>query len=671
MNIPIVWSPLISVPLLVTLAVPAVVIGLFGLFRRARGAVLRLCGFAFLLLVLAGPRWRVQTTTKLPDTVLVIRDHSPSMAIGDRRKLADQAFRHLDASLPGRTDLKVVNVTGDGHDGTPLFTAMAHAVSTIPQDRLAGIVVISDGEATDKPSPLPPKVPVSTLIPAAGNQTDRALTLLAAPRYGLVGHHVTLRFMVRDHGVGDAGGMVPVKISIDGAMARSMQAPVGQPVSVRLKVAHAGRSVVAVAAAPLPGEVSVANDQAVFDLTGVRRRLTVLLIAGGPNPGLRSWRLLLKSDPAVRLVNFTILRLPTEPLAAPLRDMALIPFPVDQLFSRDLGKFDLIILDQFANDDLLLPPYLANITTHVRNGGALLIEAGPEFEGPESLANSPLEPVLPVLPDNAGTVTGTFTPALTVDGTRDPVTAPLAQAAIGPWYRYEAAQKTRGVSLLRVPDHGHAPLLVLSHEGKGRVAMLMSDQFWLWARGALAQDKTMAGPAVPLLRRTVHWLLGEPSLAATRLTARIAGGTLEIERRSLHGGAPGAARITDPSGKTTSLAFSRTAPGRYVAHQPARGAGVWRVQAAGMTAYAGVADDDPAEQNDLAASDRIMAPIARHSGGRIVWLGKTPDPGWAGLLRPRYAALVTGARDMTILPAIPAAIAALLLLAGAWWRERR
>lgn len=669
MTLPILFAPLIPVPALAGLTAMAVLIAGIGLFRRARGGVLRAAGFALLLIVLAGPRWQVQTTTPLADIALLLRDRSPSMRIGDRTALADAAFHHLVRTLPPATRLRVVTVTGKHHDGTRLFAAMKTALSSIPPDRLAGVVVLTDGEATDHPIALPAGVPLAALIAARHDQTDRALTLIAAPRYGLVGHHVALRFVVRDHGVADRGTPIPVTVSVDGKPTVRMMAPAGTPVTVRLKIAHAGTSVVAVAAQKLAGEISVANDQAVFDLAGVRRRLTVLLIAGSPNPGLRTWRLLLKADPAVRLVNFTILRMPDEALAAPVHDMALIPFPVNQLFSRDLGKFDLIILDQFANDGLLLPPYLANITSHVRAGGALLIEAGPEFEGGNSLANSPLAPILPARPADGGTVTGRFTPALTAKGRRDPVTSPLAAKPVGAWYRYERVQKIRGASLLQAPADGAsaaAPLLILAHAGRGRVALLLSDQFWLWARGALAHDPAMAGPAAPLLRRTVHWLLGEPALSGRQLTARIADGRLTIERRSLQGGPAGSAQVTDPAGKSTTLALHRIAPGRYAASIRADAPGVWQAKAKNLAAYAGASNDDPTEQADLAATDHIFAPIATH----IVWLGKTPKPDWSGLLRQRHAALVTGARTITIPPAIPAAVLALALIAVGWWRER-
>lgn len=662
------FLPLIPVPVLIALAVAALLVTAYGLIRRARGAVLRGLGFALLLLVLAGPQWQRRTTRPRGDIALLVRDQSPSMAIGDRTALADKAYAALLASKPKHTEIHTVLVPRDAPDGTPLIGTIRQALADIPSGRLAGVVAITDGEATDSSGSLPFQTPFSVLIPARGNQTDRELRLLSVPRYGLVGHHVTLRFEVLDHGAADRGKPVAVRISVDGTQSASVTADVGEPVDLRMKVLHAGPSVVAVAAQALPGEVSAVNDQAVFTLAGIRRRLSVLLISGRPSQGLRTWRLLLKSDPAIRLINFTILRDPDEPLDAPLNDLALIPFPIEQLFVQDIGKFDLIILDQFSNNGLLPPSYLANIADYVRTGGALLVEAGPEYEQADSLAGTPIAGVLPALPAPPGTVTSAFKPALTQVGKRHPVTSALAGSPAGDWYRWETTVAQTGVTLLEAP--GNAPLLVLAHEDKGRVAMLLSDQFWLWARGGLAGNDMMAGPAIPLLRRTVHWLLREPALAANKLTASIRNGRLMVRRRTLKADAAGSAQVISPDGKTENLRLIRLAPGLYGGSVAAVAAGVWTVKDGKQAAYAAAGTNDPSEYRDLAADSRKLGPMARGSGGRVVWLKAAATPDLQALLRPRHAVMITGTRDVPLLPALPMAALALVLLGFAWWRER-
>ncbi len=386
------FSPLLPWPVVIALAVLTLLPCLLALVTRRRGGLLRLAGFALLVLILAGPRWTENSTQKLPDVALVLIDHSPSMDIGARHEMAARALAALRASAARTgTHLIVADIPPAESGGTQILPAIHQALANIQPDQLAGIVAITDGEIADAAG-LPHDAPFSALLTASGEETDRELRLDNAPSFGLVGQSVPLRLAVYDHGADDAGAVVPVTVTEDGVPVATTSAVVGQPFSVSLPVRHAGPAVIVASAPPLAGAVSAINDQAAFTLTGIHKRLNVLLVSGSPNQGERAWRLLLKSDPAVQLVHFTILRLPGEPLDADPRDIALVPFPVRELFETDIGKFDLIILDQFNANDLLPAEYLANIAAYVQNGGALLAEVGPEFAGPASLAGSPLAP---------------------------------------------------------------------------------------------------------------------------------------------------------------------------------------------------------------------------------------------------------------------------------------
>jgi hypothetical protein len=653
----IVFAPLLPWPLLAGFAAAAVIALVVG--RRARGLVWRACGFAFLLGVLAGPHWEAETTTPLPDIAVVVVDHSQSMQIGNRAAMAARALAALRASAKN-ADVRVVEIPPADNGGTALFAGLHDALAGIPPAQLAGVIAITDGEVSDA-APAPDLgAPLSTLIAAAGPETDRELRLLDAPSYGLAGQTVALEVEVLDHGVNDDGAQAMLSVSEDGKPIAASQITVGQPMSISLPVSHPGPCVIAASVSPLPGEVSAVNNQAAFTLNGVQKRLNILLVSGSPAQGERSWRVLLKSDPAVQVVHFTILRNPGELIDADPQDLALVPFPVRQLFETDLQKFDLIILDRFVTTGLLPPDYLANIANYVQNGGALLAEFGPEFETGDSLALTPLSPVWPAAPVDPGTIDQAYSPAVTALGARHPVTAPLAGTTLAPWYRVEAATPAQGDVLMSGADD--MPLLVLAEAGKGRVGMLMSDQFWLWTRGGVHD-----GPALPLLRRIVHWLLREPALEAESLTAGIGGGVLTVTRQTLAADDPGDAAITGPDGGTVNLAMKQTAPGHYTATLPAPDFGVWTISEGGLTAYAvsGAANEE--EYQDLAATDAVMSPLSR----KIVWLGQTPAPDISNFLIPRHATEVTGTSDIPLLPPVPAMVFALALLFGAWWRETR
>ncbi len=289
----------------------------------------------------------------------------------------------------------------------------------------------------------------------------------------------------------------------------------------------------------LPGEVSTLNNRVAITINGVRDRLRVLLVSGEPHAGERTWRRLLKADPAVDLVHFTILRPPEKDDLTPLNELALIAFPTRELFQQKIGEFDLIILDRFQNRGILPPPYLRNIADYVRHGGALLMDVGPEFASPSSLDDTPLRDILPAHPlrgpdgelGNDGVVDGAFRPAVTALGTRHPVTEGLpgwhadASPSWGSWYRRIGASDLHGSVLLSAEagttgvGTDAAPLLLLERVEQGRVALLLSDQIWLWSRGHQG-----GGPQAELLRRVAHWLMRQPALEEDALTARIVPG---------------------------------------------------------------------------------------------------------------------------------------------------
>ena len=693
------FAPLVAPAVLAGFGLAATVLLMLAAWRRARGAALRAAGFALLLLWLAGPLLVRETRRGLADIGLLVMDDSASMRIGDRAALAQAARARIvaEAAKHAGLELRTVLVPEHGDRGTRLFAAIDRARAGIPRDRYAGTIAITDGQVTDIPAAAPGGAPLNVLIPAAGEQVDRVLRVVEAPGYGLVGKSVTLRVTVEDLGRDDAGTLVPLTIRREGAPSVTRPVPVGAVQTIRVPIRRAGPIVVELSAAPLAGEVSTLNDRAVVQIEGVRDRLRVLLISGSPHRGERTWRRLLKSDPSVDLVHFTILRPPDKDDLTPLDQLSLIAFPVHELFSEKIDSFDLIILDRFADEGLLPLRYLDNIARYVRHGGALLLSVGPEFAGAGSLAATPLRAVLPAVPADIGpaagpapaaVAAGPFRPRVTALGARDPVTAglpganppgrPDAPPTWGRWYRRVRAADVHGEVLM--DTRGGAPLLVLNRVEKGRVALLLSDQIWLWSRG-----HDGGGPAAELLRRVAHWLMKEPDLEENALTARVRGGRLAVRRRSLDGPAAAVVRVTDPAGRTEPLALHRVAPGLAAASLPAAAPGVWRVTDGTRTAYAAAGAADPAEYADLRATATKLAPLARASGGGVHWLGAAAAPrppelrrtapgaaasgaGWIGLQR-RGAAEVTGVALVPLLPVWLALPLILGLLLAAWRRE--
>ncbi len=697
------FAPVLPLWLLLALGVLGLLALAPALWRRARGAAWRVAAFALLLLALANPRLVEETRETRPDIGLLVVDQTASARLGSRAAQIEAARAALEARAARLPELELRTVTAPegGNQGTRLFAAIQRALADIPRARLAGVIALTDGQVHDVPAQPATDAPFHVLLPGRPGETDRRVRVIEAPGFGIVGRSVELRVVVEDLGVADPTGAVRLSVRRDGQAPRQQSVPIGREHRITVPIERGGPTVVEIAAEPRPGEVSELNNRQVVTINGVRDRLRVLLISGEPHAGERTWRRILKADPNVDLVHFTILRPPEKDDLTPLNELALIAFPVRELFQQKLRDFDLIVFDRFANRGILPPIYLRNIADYVRGGGALLVNVGPEFVGPASLAATPLGQVLPARPlgGSASVVEGPFRPRVSEVGNRHPVTeglpgapppggaaaavpgsAPPPEPAWGRWYRHLLADQRAGMAVMETPDRG--PLLILDRVGEGRVAMMLSDHIWLWSRG-----HDGGGPHQELLRRIAHWLMKEPELEEEDLTARVEGGRLHVQRRSVEAGPPPEFTVTAPDGSVTRHPGVAAPGGRAVLDLPAEQPGVWQVTDGRRTAFAAAAAANPLEIADLRADDARLRPLAEATGGGIRWLGNGAEPvlpelrrvavgrdasgsGWIGLRRNNDHT-VTGIAALPLLPpwlALPLVLGTLVL---AWRREGR
>ncbi len=426
------FAPVLPLWLLGALAVLALLALAPALWRRARGLPWRAAAFALLLLALANPRLVEETRETRPDIALLVVDQSDSARLGPRAAQIEAARAAIEARAARLPELEMRSVAAPeaGNQGTRLFAAIDRALADIPRARLAGVIALTDGQVHDVPAKPAIDAPFHLLLPGRPGEIDRRVRVIEAPGFGIVGRSVELRVAVEDLGLpgGGATGAARLTIRRDGQPPREESVPVGRDHRIAVPIERGGPTVVEIAAEPRPGEVSELNNRAVVTINGVRDRLRVLLVSGEPHAGERTWRRLLKADPSVDLVHFTILRPPEKDDLTPLNELALIAFPVRELFQQKLRDFDLIVFDRFANRGILPSVYLRNIADYVRGGGALLLAVGPEFAGAASLAATPLGQVLPARPlgGAAAVVETAFRPRVSDAGRRHPVTEGLA-----------------------------------------------------------------------------------------------------------------------------------------------------------------------------------------------------------------------------------------------------
>jgi hypothetical protein len=696
------FAPLVPYFVIALLAGAMLVLVALAWYRRANGSLWRTLACATVLLALLNPSWVEEQREMLPDVAAIVVDRSPSQSVAGRTEATNKALQALVEKLGQYEglEIRVIEAGGakNGDDrGTELFDAASKALLDVPQAQVAGSIFITDGQIHDQPSGL--RGPVHALISGNKNRRDRRLIVKKAPAYGLVDGNLGLVLRIEDSGDDGGGGDLPksketsatfkgaarISLSLDGGQAVQYDLRIGVDETIPFTLTHAGPTVVEINVAAGPQEITMRNNRAAVVINGVRDRLKVLLVSGKPHAGERTWRNLLKADPSVDLVHFTILRPPEKQDGTPVRELSLIAFPIYELFEVRLDEFDLIIFDRYHKRGVLPPAYFMNIAEYVENGGALLAAAGPEFASHLSIHRTALNSVLPAEP-TSNVLQGGFLPKLSPIGRRHPVTADLKGSGSsdknpdwGRWFRHIDAHVNQGVTVMTGAQS--RPLLVLDRVGDGRVAQILSDHAWLWTRGFEG-----GGPQAELLRRMAHWLMKEPELEEEDLRAVVDRGRLMITRRSLSTkSAP--VTVTLPSGQQQSLMLAPKGSGRATAVMAADEPGIYRVQDSKRKTLAVSGNLNSIEFASVHATSSIMDPVSKESGGGTFWLTDTSTrPGgvpalrrvkpdrrasgadWLGLVA-NGAYRVTGVRSVPLMP--PAL--ALILIAGflgfAWWRE--
>ncbi|MDA7947026.1 MAG: hypothetical protein MPJ78_06075 [Hyphomicrobiaceae bacterium] len=692
MNWMVEFSPLLPLQVLYVLGGLGLLLSVLLLWTRTRGALLRIGALTLLLLALANPSLRQEDREPLSNIAVVVMDKSASQRFAGREDAGEAVRAQLADKLTAVEDLELRWITapltgGGDRDGTMLFGDLSKTLADIPPDRLAGVVIVTDGQIHDVPENAADyglEVPVHVVLTGKPDEFDRRLEIVRAPRFGIVDSVQDAEVRVVDHPSSNANATVELTIRRSDQTEETRRVRPGETVTIPVHFPHAGLNIVELEVESAPGELTTANNKAVIAAEGVRENLRVLLVSGEPHAGERTWRNLLKSDAAVDLVHFTILRPPEKQDGTPINQLSLIAFPTRELFSEKLEEFDLIIFDRYHRRGVLPLLYLDNVAQYVENGGAVLVAAGQRYASPTSLFRTPLAHVLPAAPTGR-LIEQPYRPAVTKTGDRHPVTRGLADgpqdtAKWGRWFRLIETESADGDVLMHGPQD--KPLLILNRIKEGRVALLLSDHAWLWARGFEG-----GGPYTALLRRLAHWLMKEPDLEEDVLLAAGENNTLTIERRSMDDTVQ-PVEVTLPNGEIRNVELEESGPGywRTVMNTPDHG--VYRLRSGDLRAVAHVGQLNSKELSTLNATTELLQPVLSQTGGGAFWSGANADD----ISLPRVAMLRSGrlmhgsdwmgfkqrdayvTRGVRLIPLFSGLLALAVLLGAlslAWFREGR
>lgn len=687
------WSPYLSQLYYGLIVAMAVVVILFAFLRKMRDFAWRAVFLALLALVLLNPIVLNEIRQGLPDKLVIVVDDSASQIFGGRDKVAAMAVEHIKAALAREKNIEPVIIhsgaTSDGDESTDLFEVLRDNMASIPSSQVAGTVFVTDGQVHDVPKDLGALArlgPFHTVLTGTKDEFDRKVTVVSAPKYGVLNEDIRIKIRLDVFGR-KAQGATTMTVRQDGQTVAPVAIAAGQEKEMVFRVAHSGQNIFEFVIPPEEGELSKTNNTTAVIVNGIRDRMRVLLVSGNPHMGERAWRNLLKSDPSVDLVHFTILRYldsrPYDP--TPTSQLSLVDFPVDELFRKKIKDFDLIILDRFQNQNYIMPSaYFSSIAGYIRGGGALLMALGTadtKWRQPTGvLLNSEVDGVLPVMRMNGESLRYPFRPELTQLGKRHPITADLmrqfpADHAWGQWYAQADVHHSRGQSLMN--GLNDKPLLVIDKVGMGRVAVLTSDNVWLWGK-SMGQE----GPYTEMLRNVAHWLMKEPELEDDFIKAEAKGRTITVSQRDL---TPGEKKVlmTTPSGKQELVAMSDKTPGWIRAHVVARESGIYSFDNGVKKAFVVIGAAINQEFADVHTTEEKMLPVTEATQGAMIWFQENQDfelrnakpdtrilggSDWMGMKR-NEAYTIDNIESLSLLPN---ALSLLLIIAGilwAWWRE--
>ena len=535
----------------------------------------RLLSVAAVVLLVLQPAVQLRNVTRLPNHVTLLVDLSRSMAVREQKDGATRLERTralLRASkeqIGGWRAGRVVSMLSFGADLKPL-PASSELAATEPATRiqkalselarqyrgkdLAAAVLISDGIdngrlAGAKLSEASQKFlrsltfPVHTVWIGSGKIRDLAVAEIYADHFGFVRNamRVEVDLVVLGMGLQE----VPVTLRGGGAVVarkviRIKKGRTRYRVKLEFVPQKVGKYVYTVEVPLHVGEAVAENNRRSFVLKVIRDRVRVLQLCGRPSWDERFLRRLLKRDPNVDLISFFILRTPSDVTTVHPRELSLIPFPTEELFLKELGSFDLVLLQNFDYGPYGIGSYLPHLTRYVQQGGGLVMIGGDRSFSSGGYEGSVLAPVLPVrlLPagDDASRLVSVedFRPRVTSRGRDHPILQVgrdrarslqvLANLPALSGVNLVAGPAAGATVLLAHPllrdDRGKPmPVLAASEAGRGRTLALTSDTSWHWAFRAVGQGGTRQAYD-RFWRNAIRWLIRDPELKYLRVIAQ-------------------------------------------------------------------------------------------------------------------------------------------------------
>ncbi|MCA9630415.1 MAG: hypothetical protein KC766_22245 [Myxococcales bacterium] len=653
---------------------------LFELRRRERwGAGIFLTGVLAVLLLLAATLRPVRVVSRgsvVGPRVVVLVDDSRRLELKDgERSRREEALAAVEQIKQRFSDARI-SVLGFGEGpprnldpqsseeklGRGSASDLVETLSSLGDEtgeRPRAIVLLSDGRLTRPEAGTEREalelawrglgVPVHTV--RVGEKAPRDASIRAVKTAGAAVAHQPLALTIE---IGCDGGLVcgdvPITVKelrqgVEPALLASGVAQVKDgKATVELKVTldRAGDRILEIAITPPSADSIPANNRRLLSLNVARERIRLLHVAGRPTYDVRALRMWLKSDESVDVVAFFILRTEEDDTQTQSDDeLALIPFPVDELF-MSLPSFDAIVLQDIDAVRYGINPHLGRLASYVESGGGLIMVGGVASFAAGGYASTAIGRVLPIELNDSGQPLDTedFVPRYTRAGKAAPIVAGVRDLfgddlPLMPGTNVVGAARKGSVVLWEHPSltagKSPMPVLALGEYGDGRTIALTVDGTHRLGFGQLASRAAGRGYGA-LWDGLLGWLMREPRYESARLEmvggACVAGRPTKLKLSTLPG---------NPGPVTLELARLGASKAPVIERKAQLGddgvveIDVGTLEGGGYVARARVGDA-PATRQDFACEE-----------GGEAWADSRPDPG-----RMQAIAEVTGGSSVAL-----------------------
>lgn len=600
------------------------------------GTVLRVGALATTFCWMANPQIVNDEFRTLPTVFPVFVDQS--FSVGDRAPLVEEAFKALEEKLSTFGPVQVQRVEFGTQDslatnaGTNFAEVFSSAMDEIPEGRLGGSFIISDGIIHDQNHfmDVPYEGPIHALIAGHDQEQDFYIRVKQAPSLAVIGQDQDIVLEVVDARTPDSDDLTArINIYYDGKLVEQLTLPLNQDATITLSdIVPEGLALgdnlleftideiqgARVAQMDFngdgqgPDEVSTLNNTAPISIRGIDSNINVLMLSGEPNGDLQLWRSVLNDDPNVTLEHFSY----SWPLAkqdgsVPLRERSTYAFPVREVFQQKLDEASIVILNEYSYNAVVPTQYLNMLKDYVENGGGLIVAGRDALMSSTSIARTAIGDVLPMTLSGEG-IEGRFTPTISDWGARHPIGQSLLNAGTQPWGAwYGAVSGTIDPDANVVLNDGDGnPVLAIREVGEGRVAMLGTDQTYLWANG-----HDGGGPAAELYRAISGWTLQNKSFEEEQLNLEHRDGELTISLQTMQDEAVPII-VQTPSGAEIEVTPVKEREGLFTITIPADEHGPYRARRSGeetAQSFVVAGFEDELEAYNVVSDTEVLRPL--------------------------------------------------------------